>query len=437
MSSSSIQRPISQAQVTAALRLLQSPHATRQERQQAFDMVKQVFVPVTNQTPEYAAELERVFALRFPVWPAPPRTAVNPQLLADRIRGLVFGNALGDAVGLSTEFMNRQEIVRHYPSDHVFRPSATLYPDMHRLNFCQGDWTDDTDQLVLILQTLLEHQGQYNGPAFAAKLLDWKNGGFGALGDESGAGCGRTTLAVLHHPAFLDNPQHAAAQVWQGSGRVVAPNGAVMRTAITAVPYFWNAKAVETTTTAYCRATHADPRCRVSCLVIAETIRLMLVHVATTGAAVPPAQVPELMQQAMTYSLGVVGSDLNAQAVQELETYCRVTELNDLELDSVRTIGYTYKCMGSGMWALRTAVMRQQQSSNHAADATEIIRSVLQDLVRAGGDADTNGAVAGAMLGAYFGFAALPWTNELPYGFWLEAWVQKLLFMLRLPIVNK
>ena len=76
----SVARP-TQEQVTALLRILESRNATRQEKKQALDTVKQSLCPVINQTPEYAAELDRVFALRFPPWPAPPPNNVvaNPQ----------------------------------------------------------------------------------------------------------------------------------------------------------------------------------------------------------------------------------------------------------------------------------------------------------------------------------------------------------------------
>ena len=436
--------------VSSALRVLDSRTATRDEKQQAFEIVKQSFVPVINQTSEYAAELERVFALRFPIWPEPPLSVTtamaDPQLLADRIRGLVFGNALGDAVGLATEFLSQAEVAQYYPNaDHVFRPSARFHPDIHRLNFPQGDWTDDTDQMILILQTMLEHQGRYNGPAFAEKFVHWKNHGFAGLGDTSGAGCGRSTMAVLQHAAFRSNPHQAAQEVWERSGKAMAANGAVMRTSITAVPHFYDAAAVQETTTNFCRATHADPRCRVSCLVIAETARLVLMQMTTTMIVPcpPPERIPDLIEQAIASSLQAVGEDLDQNSVQDFEFHARVTDLADLKLDEERSIGYTYKCMGSGLWALRTAAAMmvqeqedQQQSSAAGSLQQQVIIDVLQELVRAGGDADTNGAVAGALLGAYFGHAALPWTTDMPYAFWLEAWVQKLLFMLRLPIVH-
>merc|ERR1712139_586164 len=96
-----------------------------------------------------------------------------------------------------------------------------------------------------------------------------------------------------------------------------------------------------------------------------------------------------------------------------------------LELDEPRTIGYTFKCMGCALWALRNSARAQQPFAE-----------TLWVIIRAGGDADTNGTVAGALIGVRIGFSQLPqdWLVELAYGVWLEAWVQKLLFMMQLPI---
>ena len=33
-------------------------------------------------------------------------------------------------------------------------------PDMHRERFKTGDWTDDTDQMILIMQSIVEQKGK-------------------------------------------------------------------------------------------------------------------------------------------------------------------------------------------------------------------------------------------------------------------------------------
>ena len=64
-----------------------------------------------------------------------------------------------------------------------------------------------------------------------------------------------------------------------------------------------------------------------------------------------------------------------------------------LRLDDPDTVGYTFKTLGAGMWALLQAPS---------------FTDGLLEVIHAGGDADTNAAVASAVLGARFGRGAIP-----------------------------
>ena len=67
--------------------------------------------------------------------------------------------------------------------------------------------------------------------------------------------------------------------------------------------------------------------------------------------------------------------------------------IEGLELDEPSSIGYTLKALGSALWCLF-----------HANDFEEGLLRVVNE----GGDADTNAAVACAMLGAKFGYTSIP-----------------------------
>ena len=67
--------------------------------------------------------------------------------------------------------------------------------------------------------------------------------------------------------------------------------------------------------------------------------------------------------------------------------------LDDFELDDKMTMGYTLKTMGCAIWCLY-----------HVNNFKE---GLLQ-IVNAGGDADTNAAVACAVLGAKYGKKGIP-----------------------------
>jgi ADP-ribosylglycohydrolase len=60
-----------------------------------------------------------------------------------------------------------------------------------------------------------------------------------------------------------------------------------------------------------------------------------------------------------------------------------------------------------------------------------ILREFKLLIILAGGDTDTNGAVAGGILGMYHGLQKLPleWINSMPYSEWLESLVDKLLYI--------
>ena len=68
----------------------------------------------------------------------------------------------------------------------------------------------------------------------------------------------------------------AATDVWENSGRYLAPNGGVMRTSVLGIQDFSDIKTVITNTEKACRVTHADPRCIASCVAVTTAIALML-----------------------------------------------------------------------------------------------------------------------------------------------------------------
>ena len=53
---------------------------------------------------------------------------------------------------------------------------------------------------------------------------------------------------------------------------------------------------------------------------------------------------------------------------------------------------------------------------------SNIFHQALEDIAYEGGDADTNGAVAGALLGCKLGMKGLPqtWLNGLKHKAWME-----------------
>ena len=77
-------------------------------------------------------------------------------------------------------------------------------------------------------------------------------------------------------------------------------------------------------------------------------------------------------------------------------------------------IGHTLRCMQAGLWCLRTQLG---------------FEDALLRVINAGGDTDTNGAVAGAVLGARYGVDAISprWLEGIPQRERLEKLAEDLL----------
>jgi len=309
---------------------------------------------------------------------------------ADRIRGVLYGQAIGDALGLGTEFLSRADVSRYYP--HGLRDYQQIVHDGHRSRWVRGDWTDDTDQMLCILDSLLALRAVVPTD-IARRLQAWAANG--------GMGIGRTVAEVLASPVFVSDPHSAAREVWERGGRHSAANGAVMRTSVLGVWDLGSPERIRCNAETVCRITHCDPRCVASCVAVCLAV----------GALIGGRPVAEVLQTAAeaaeTHHPGM-GSWILEVADQPLE---------DLELDEPSSMGFTFKAVAAGFWALRQA--------KSIADGIEAV-------VNQGGDADSNAAVTGALLGARDGFSSIPsrWVTGLRYEQDLHSRVDRLLGIL-------
>jgi hypothetical protein len=114
--------------------------------------------------------------------------------LVDRLLGCAYGQALGDAYGLSTEFQKRSDVAITYPDATRLIPFPDYVQTQHSSRWTRGDWTDDTDQWLLLMETLSEHGSDVK--IFARKLNTWIRHGFPELDDFGGLGLGVNVAKV-------------------------------------------------------------------------------------------------------------------------------------------------------------------------------------------------------------------------------------------------
>lgn len=371
---------------------------------------------------------------------------------ADRLFGAVFGGALGDAIGLYTEFLPATKAITAYPEG-----TFSLYPaptrfraDGHRDRFEEGGWTDDTDHALLLVLSFLHNKGVIEPGDFAARLAVWVREGLRALGRRP-LGIGQTVGTIARDPEYRERPFEIACRNWVYSGRVNAANGSLMRTHVLGgmcvgfgvEETFWAAAQVS-------RTTHVDPRCVVSCCVSVGLIRGML-----RGEVLTESDIDTFLEEAFTFVASQetlrnpaleTEAPLNPEEAEKLldhEEFTRhvhALSLAALELDDSMKMGYVYKCLGAAIFSLRMAMRETQPHLGRPPSqpvslikppppsGTNLFESLITSLVMQGGDADTNACTAGALLGTYLGCSRLPlhWTSGLKHREWLWEKTQKL-----------
>ncbi|CAG9329373.1 unnamed protein product [Blepharisma stoltei] len=342
---------------------------------------------------------------------------LSKEELLDKIRGCIYGQALGDAIGIRTEFLSADEA-----SDNWRNRPLTLLGWEKRRKFPEGDWSDDTDQMIVILNSYLQSRG-WDLQDFAKKLREWKKKGFRELGDKSGLGCGYTVSRVISHKEFLTNPHMAALDIWIGGQCNLAANGALMRSCILGIINYNNTEQVIRQTKEIGKCTHADPRSLAASIAQTVAISLMLQGMRdantiteasyeitsnflqnysnTLDGEVNSSCKPEKIEEYNTHK-GNIGDHFNSET---LRRYMNI-DLQTLAPIDGEDMGYAYICLGCTFHALR--------QDNY--------EDTIRDIIIQGGDADTNAAAAGALLGCKVGFSGLPQNlvQQLLHKDWLE-----------------
>lgn len=276
----------------------------------------------------------------------------------DKFKGCIYGQAIGDALGLGTEGMTDEDIAWKYPNG--LQHYSQIIQDSHRKRWKIGDWTDDTDMMLCIAHAAIEDKG-VNLTNIARHFKMWAEG--------EPMGIGLNIYKVLSIGDYVEKPLEVSKLVWKMSHYQSAANGGLMRTSV--VGLF--PKAVRTCAENICKLTHYDPRCVGSCVIASELINALVY-------GKPKPRRFEMLDIAGSYD-------------ERIEEYIDRSEAEDIkDLMDDDAMGYTLVTLSVALWAYWHA---------------KSFEDGLLKVVNAGGDADTNAAIACAILGAKFGFNSI------------------------------
>jgi ADP-ribosyl-[dinitrogen reductase] hydrolase len=277
--------------------------------------------------------------------------------LQERARGVLLGLACGDALGRPVEFKSADQIATEHGT-----VTEMLGNGSHRQP--AGTITDDTEMALCIARSLADHR-DFVPEDVADRFVEWYQSGPFDIGMMTA-----DAIRQLNTGA----PWNEAGQtVWEHRREGQnAGNGSVMRCAPYALVYHDDPDRLVSVSRDSSAITHYDPRCQYGCAVLNLTIATLLhdqsdpLQSALDRVA---ADAPDELVDALT---GIIG---------------------DASETDLQTNGYV-------VTTLQTALY-------HALTAADT-REAIIEAVNLGGDADTIGAITGAVAGAQHGPESLP-----------------------------
>lgn len=288
--------------------------------------------------------------------------------LADRSRGSLLGLAIGDAVGTTLEFRNRDEVL---VSDMVGGGPFSLQA---------GYWTDDTSMACCLAYSLIKSHGldpKHVMQSFATWYLYGAYSPTGACFDIGG-----TTRAAID--LFLKTGEVFAGSTDPGT----AGNGSLMRLAPIPIYYADDFGVAVEKAAASSRLTHAAVEAVDACRYLAA-----LIYGALRGES------KERLLEAL-YS-PEPGYWTSFPLAEKIEAIARGSYKNKTR-SQIKSSGYVVDTLEAALWAFYRS---------------EDFRTGLLEAVNLADDADTVGAVYGQLAGAFYGETRLPieWILKL-YG---------------------
>ena len=296
--------------------------------------------------------------------------------LMDHARGVMLGVVVGNLLGLPIEGRSRRRIKELFPNGVTeIRPGEMAKP-----------MDDDPAQSVELAEALLE--GGSLSERFAARLVAWRR--------LNGRGMGRTTRQSIAQLEDRVPPPVAAYAVFRAKGEN-APNGGIMRCAPVAIARRRDPGELVRDTADACAVSHYAPASQWSCIIVNAATAILL------SGRVPGLK--ELLAVARSDGCPDLVAEARSAGVPTrfLENAARGRS-SPRDTEWMRgnrgPSGHTVMTMQAGLWAATTPLN---------------FEDALVALVSSGGDTDTNGALAGAMLGARYGASAIPlrWTGHV------------------------
>jgi ADP-ribosyl-[dinitrogen reductase] hydrolase len=272
----------------------------------------------------------------------------------EQIRGSLLGLAVGDALGAPLEFSSRERAGRATAEGLEMRGGGIWQA---------GEWTDDTAMALCLAESIAE-RGLLDLEDLCGRYIDWAQSGPKDIGT--------TTHAALASASNADEARRNARRFHERTGKS-AGNGTVMRaTPIGLVAVSQDQGSEPARQDAL--LSHSDPAAGAASAALCGALVALLEEADPLEAATAEAAGHPRLEEAV-----------HAARDGDRETVGRLAASDEL--------GACWTTLGVGLLALCLGVDFEQG---------------VGWAISLGGDTDTNGAVAGALIGCRDGVDSIP-----------------------------
>ena len=283
----------------------------------------------------------------------PPAGGGTEQFRRDlRIAGVLVGQAVGDALGVPYEGGDGPEYGQARMTGGGFG------------GYGAGQWSGDTECAVMVARAGAEPL------AVAENLLRWYA--------SKPPDIGPTSRAVLGQAKTPGQVAEVARQVAKGKVPGEAGSGSLMRTAPVALAHLGDRARIAEVARGVSDLTHADPWAADACTLWCEAIG----RAVELGGAFSPAMVSD--------GLEFIPGDRRETWRDHIDAVLTGTDVRRLRL----------KDNGTAAGAFRAALWAVAHSTTYSEG--------VQRAVSLGNDTDTVAAIAGALLGGWYGLLEIP-----------------------------
>ncbi|NBQ93217.1 MAG: ADP-ribosylglycohydrolase family protein [Micrococcales bacterium] len=279
------------------------------------------------------------------------------EAILDRARGALVATAVADALGAGYEFQ------APLPDSEPVVFKAKL--------FDLGEYTDDTAMMVAIARAAKRGNLITELDLVAEEFFEWFKSSPKDIGIQT-----RKVLKNAKGKTAADLTESATEYL--DSHERAAGNGSLMRTAAVALPFLSNPESVGIAADQISSLTHMDLDCREACVIWSKAIRHAILFENFDGIQLAINELPAFRQNYWN------------EIFDQAESASSPTEFANN--------GWVIHAIQAAYSAIR---LTQTEDPSHLVAGIEAA-------VRVGNDTDTVAAIAGGLLGARWGYSAIP-----------------------------